>query len=164
VNISAIQLERDDLVDTVTRVLDDTGLTPHYLEVEITESALMSDVTQSIRTLEQLRDLGVRSAIDDFGTGYSSLAHLKRFPVDTLKIDRSFIRDITTDREDAGIVQAIISLAHTLSLTVVAEGVETPQEYRHLRSRGCDQIQGYYTGRPVPGEELLKQLHALRQP
>src|SRR5690606_21538417 len=98
VNISAIQLERDDLVDTVTRVLDDTALTRHYLEVEISESALMSDVTQAIRTLEQLRDLGVRSAIDDFGTGYSSLAHLKRFPVDTLKIDRSFIRDITTDR------------------------------------------------------------------
>src|SRR5690606_2274542 len=132
VNISPIQLERDDLMDTVTRVLQETGLTPHYLELEITESALMSDLTQSMRTLERMRELGVRSSIDDFGTGYSSLAHLKRFPVATLKIDRSFIQEITTDRHNAGIVQAIISLAHTLGLVVVAEGVETAEEYRHL--------------------------------
>jgi len=125
VNISAIQLERDDLVDKVMGILEETGLTPRYLELELTESALMGDVDQSIETLERLRMLGVRSAIDDFGTGYSSLAHLKRFAVDTLKIDRSFISDITRDRGNIGIVQAIISLAHTLGLTVVAEGVET---------------------------------------
>lgn len=161
VNISAIQLERDDLVDKVTAVLKETGLTPQYLELEITESALMSDVKQSIRTLERLRELGVRTSIDDFGTGYSSLAHLKRFPVDTLKIDQSFIRDITADRGNAGIVQAVISLSHTLGLTVVAEGVETPEEYRYLSARGCDQIQGYYTGRPVPPDEVVGQLRPL---
>ncbi len=162
VNISAIQLERDDLVEKVTRVLQETGLTAQYLELEITESALMGDVGQSIATLERLRALGVRTSIDDFGTGYSSLAHLKRFAVDTLKIDQSFIRDITTDRDNAGIVQAIISLAHTLGLTVVAEGVETPDEYRYLSSRGCDQIQGYYTGRPVPADQLMEKLRPLR--
>lgn len=162
VNISAIQLERDDLVDKVVQVLEETGLTPHYLEVEITESALMSDVNQSIHTLQRLRELGVRSAIDDFGTGYSSLAHLKRFAVDTLKIDRSFISNITQDRGNIGIVQAIISLAHTLGLMVVAEGVETPEEYRHLSARGCDQIQGYYSGRPMTAEALAEKLRAQR--
>lgn len=162
VNISAIQLERDDLVDKVMMVLKETGLTPQYLELEITESALMGDVEQSIDTLERLRKLGVRTSIDDFGTGYSSLAHLKRFPVDTLKIDQSFIRNITADRGNAGIVQAIISLSHTLGLTVVAEGVETPDEYRHLSARGCDQIQGYYTGRPVPPDEVVGQLRPLQ--
>ena len=163
VNISAIQIERDDLVDTVVRVLEQTGLAPHYLELEITESALMTDVQQSIDTLQRLRELGVKCAIDDFGTGYSSLAHLKRFSVDTLKIDRSFIRDISTDRHNAGIVQAVISLAHTLGLTVVAEGVETAEEYRHLGARGCDQIQGYYTGRPMPGDALMALLHPTRR-
>lgn len=162
VNISAIQLERDDLVDTITQVLQETGLAPQYLELEITESALMSDVDQSINTLQRLRELGVRTSIDDFGTGYSSLAHLKRFAVDTLKIDQSFIRNITTDRDNAGIVQAIISLAHTLGLTVVAEGVETADEYRHLGARGCDLIQGFYSGRPVPAEALVDQLRSLR--
>lgn len=162
VNVSAIQLERDDLVGKVKQVLEQTGLTPRYLEIEITESGLMNDVNQSINTLEQLRALGVRSAVDDFGTGYSSLAHLKRFAVDTLKIDQSFIRDITRDRENSGIVQAIISLAHTLGLTVVAEGVETPEEYRHLSARGCDQIQGYYTGRPMTADALAIQLRAQR--
>ena len=155
-------MERDDLVDTVTRVLSETGLTPHYLELEITESALMSDLAQSMRTLERMRELGVRSSIDDFGTGYSSLAHLKRFPVETLKIDRSFIHGITTDRDNAGIVQAIISLAHTLGLIVVAEGVETADEYRHLSARGCDQIQGYYTGRPMAADELVLRLGPAR--
>ncbi len=162
VNISAIQLEREDLVEKVTAVLHDTGLPPQYLELEITESALMSDVEQSIKTLSALRELGVRTSIDDFGTGYSSLAHLKRFPVDTLKIDQSFIRDITNDRGNAGIVQAVISLSHTLGLTVVAEGVETPDEYRHLSARGCDQIQGYYTGRPVPPDEVVEKLRRLQ--
>ena len=162
VNISAIQLERDDLVEKVMRILEETGLTPHYLEVEITESALMGDVDQSINTLERLRSAGVRSAIDDFGTGYSSLAHLKRFAVDTLKIDRSFISDITRDRGNISIVQAIISLAHSLGLTVVAEGVETAEEYRHLSARGCDQIQGYYSGRPMPADALAEKLRAQR--
>ena len=162
VNISAIQLERADLVDKLTEVLTETGLPPQYLELEITESALMSDVSQSIATLERLRALGVRSSIDDFGTGYSSLSHLKRFAVDTLKIDRSFISNITTDRDNAGIVQAVISLAHTLGLMVVAEGVETADEYRYLSARGCDQIQGYFTGRPVPAKELITRLRPLR--
>lgn len=162
VNISAIQLERDDLVDKVMGILEETDLTPHYLELEITESALMGDVDQSIQTLQQLRCAGVKSAIDDFGTGYSSLAHLKRFAVDTLKIDRSFISNITQDRGNIGIVQAIISLAHTLGLTVVAEGVETPEEYRHLSARGCDQIQGFYSGRPMPADALAEKLRAQR--
>ena len=162
VNISAIQLERDDLVEKVMRILGETQLTPHYLELEITESALMSDVDQSIHTLECLRSAGVRSAIDDFGTGYSSLAHLKRFAVDTLKIDRSFISNITRDRDNISIVQAIISLAHSLGLTVVAEGVETAEEYRHLSARGCDQIQGYYSGRPMPADALAAKLRAQR--
>ncbi|HZH56427.1 MAG TPA: EAL domain-containing protein [Burkholderiaceae bacterium] len=162
VNISAIQLERDDLVHKVTQALNETGLTARFLELEITESALMSDVNQSIATLNRLRELGVQIAIDDFGTGYSSLGHLKRFAVNTLKIDQSFIRNITTDRGNAGIVQAVISLAHTLGLTVVAEGVETPDEYRHLSARGCDLIQGYYTGRPVTADQLVTQLRPVR--
>ncbi len=162
VNISAIQLERADLVEKVIGILEETELTPRYLELEITESALMSDVSQSISTLERLRRVGVRSAIDDFGTGYSSLAHLKRFAVDTLKIDRSFICNITRDRGNISIVQAIISLAHTLGLTVVAEGVETPEEYRLLSARGCDQIQGFYSGRPMPAEALAEKLRAQR--
>lgn len=162
VNISAIQLERDDLVEKVTTILDETGLSARFLELEITESALMSDVKQSTETLERLRALGVRCAIDDFGTGYSSLAQLKNFAVDTLKIDRSFISNITQDRGNIGIVQAVISLAHTLGLTVVAEGVETPEEYRHLSARGCDQIQGYYSGRPMPAELLAEKLRAQR--
>lgn len=163
VNISAIQLERDDLVSKVVQVLEETGLTARYLELEITESALMSDVDQSINTLNHLRELGVQIAIDDFGTGYSSLGHLKRFAVNTLKVDQSFIRNITNDRGNAGIVQAVISLAHTLGLTVVAEGVETPEEYRHLSARGCDLIQGYYTGRPVPADQLVTQLRPARR-
>lgn len=163
VNISAIQLERDDLVSKVIQVLEETGLTARYLELEITESALMSDVDQSINTLNHLRELGVQIAIDDFGTGYSSLGHLKRFAVNTLKVDQSFIRNITNDRGNAGIVQAVISLAHTLGLTVVAEGVETPEEYRHLSARGCDLIQGYYTGRPVPADQLVTQLRPARR-
>lgn len=162
VNISAIQLERADLVEKVIGILEETELTPRYLELEITESALMSDVDQSISTLERLRRVGVRSAIDDFGTGYSSLAHLKRFAVDTLKIDRSFICNITQDRGNISIVQAIISLAHTLGLTVVAEGVETPEEYRLLSARGCDQIQGFYSGRPMPADALAEKLRAQR--
>src|SRR5690606_882267 len=139
-----------------------TGLAPQYLELEITESALMSDVDQSIKTLEQLRALGVRTSIDDFGTGYSSLSYLKRFAVGALKMGRYIIGKLTTDRDKAGSVQAIISLAHTLGLTVIAEGVETADEYRYLSARGCDQIQGYYTGRPVPAPEIAEQLGRVR--
>jgi EAL domain-containing protein (putative c-di-GMP-specific phosphodiesterase class I) len=132
--------------------LAETGLPPQYLEIEITESGMMRNVEKSMDTLRRLKELGIILSIDDFGTGYSSLSHLKRLPLDTLKIDKGFIHDIPTDHENASIVAAVISLAHALKLKVVAEGVETEAEYTVLRGMCCDEIQGYYRGRPVAQE------------
>lgn len=152
VNVSPLQLERDSLVPQIAQALQDSGLDPQHLEIEVTENGMMRHVERSMQTLRRLKELGVRISIDDFGTGYSSLGHLKHLPLDTLKIDKSFVRNISSDHQNASIVKAVISLAHSLNLKVVAEGVETEDEYRHLQLMGCNEMQGYYRGRPVPAQ------------
>ena len=154
VNVSPLQLERDSLVPQVAQALRDSGLEPRYLEIEVTENGMMRHVNRSMQTLRRLKDLGVRISIDDFGTGYSSLGHLKHLPLDTLKIDKSFVRNISSDHQNASIVKAVISLAHSLNLKVVAEGVETEDEYRYLQRIRCNEMQGYYRGRPVPAQNF----------
>lgn len=154
VNLSAAQFAQHDLVQLITAALDDAQLEPRYLEIELTESLVMTDVARTIGILRELKALGVHVSIDDFGTGYSSLSYLKRFPIDVLKIDQSFVRDITVNPDDAAIVASIISLAHSLRLNVIAEGVENEEQLMFLRDKGCDQIQGYYFSRPVPGEAI----------
>jgi diguanylate cyclase (GGDEF)-like protein/PAS domain S-box-containing protein len=156
VNLSPGQLIRGDIVNLVAEVLASTGLDPGYLELEITETVVMRDVDKSLTTLAKLKELGIKISIDDFGTGYSSLNYLKRFPIDTLKIDRSFVNDIATDQDDAAIVKAVISLAHILNLTVVAEGVETEEQRCFLLKNGCDAAQGYWFGKPVPHKEFAR--------
>jgi diguanylate cyclase (GGDEF)-like protein/PAS domain S-box-containing protein len=157
VNVSVRQFRQDNLVQTIAEVLQETGLEARYLEVELTESAVMHDADQFIAMLGQLNDLGVQIALDDFGTGYSSLSYLKRFPVDRLKVDRSFVQDIGHDHDDATIVRTIIALGHNLGLKVVAEGVETEQQIEFLRANNCDELQGYYFGRPLPGAEFRRK-------
>ena len=160
VNISPRQLARGDVVDLVSRILQETELDARYLELEITESVMATDVDKSFAMLTELRALGVKISLDDFGTGYSSLSYLKRFPVDTLKIDQSFVRDIATSQDSAAIVKAIISLGHNLNLNVLAEGIETAEQSRFLQQNGCDEGQGYLMSRPVPYREFLKLLSA----
>jgi EAL domain-containing protein (putative c-di-GMP-specific phosphodiesterase class I) len=162
VNLSAKQFHDADLVDVVRSALEEAQLQPGYLELELTESVLMSNPEESARTLESLSAMGVHISIDDFGTGYSSLSYLRRFPLDKLKIDRSFIRDLLTSSDDASIVRAIISLAHSLRLRVVAEGVETHQQFEFLRELGCDQYQGYYCSPAVPANEFVTLITRLR--
>ncbi|WP_341937831.1 sensor domain-containing protein [Marinimicrobium sp. C2-29] len=153
VNLSARQFFDEHLVEDIATALNESGMKPELLELEITEGMVMQDAERAIRILTAIKALGVRLAIDDFGVGYSSLAQIKRFPIDTLKVDRSFIRDIPADREDQAITQAIIAMGRTLSLTVVAEGVETVEQETFLRDHSCDQSQGFYFSRPVgPGE------------
>ncbi|MNQ68330.1 Phytochrome-like protein cph2 [compost metagenome] len=164
VNCSALNLSHDELADEVLRALQDSGIRPQRLELEVTENALMSNVNQALRLLERIRGLGVSISIDDFGTGYSSLAYLKRLPLDTLKIDRSFVMDIPGSHADMEIVQAIIGMAHTLHLQVVAEGVETREQLDFLRSHSCDFIQGYLLSKPQPLAaiaEFLRHPHGL---
>ncbi|HJV86323.1 MAG TPA: EAL domain-containing protein [Noviherbaspirillum sp.] len=158
VNLSARQFYQQDLVATIAAILDETGIAPQLLELELTESMMMSDIEHAVGILRKLKALGVHLAIDDFGTGYSSLAYLKRFPIDVLKIDRSFVGDITVDPDDAAIVLSIISLAHSLRLQVVAEGVETEAQLAYLRRHGCDCMQGYYFSRPLPAQEFTQLL------
>ena len=155
VNLSPRQFRQRDLVDLIDRVLSRTGLDPKRLELEVTESTMMHDVKQAAKTLRRLSGLGVRLALDDFGTGYSSLAYLKTFPIDDLKIDRSFVRDVVQDQEDAQISRAIIGLARNLGLRVVAEGVETADQLRFLCDHGCDEGQGYLFARPLPADQLI---------
>ncbi len=160
VNFSPRQFQQPGLVGQVRRALGETGLEPHYLEMELTEGSVMKDAELTITTLRQLKAMGVRVSIDDFGTGYSSLNYLKSFPIDSLKIDISFVRHSTTDPRDAAIVRAIITLAHSLKLKVMAEGVETEEQLSFLRSLGCDGIQGYLFSKPLPAAafaELLSQ-------
>ena len=154
VNLSPRQFEDKDLVEIVGRALTDFQLSPECLELEITESHLMRDTERTKSTLASIKSLGVRIAIDDFGTGYSSLAYLKRFPIDSLKIDQSFVRDITTHRDDASIAAGIIGLGHKLRLDVIAEGVETEEQMAFLYQEGCDAVQGYLCGRPQPPEVI----------
>jgi EAL domain-containing protein (putative c-di-GMP-specific phosphodiesterase class I) len=154
VNMSPRQFLRPEAADAVARILRETDLEPGHLDLEITENLLMKDVAGSIAIMHALKDLGVKLSIDDFGTGYSSLSYLKQFPIDQLKIDKSFLREIATRREDAAITLAIIAMAHSLELTVIAEGVEDETQLAFLRSNQCDAIQGYYLSRPVPSHEI----------
>jgi diguanylate cyclase (GGDEF)-like protein len=160
VNLSARQFTQASLVSDVARILDLTGLGPEALELEITESMVMGNPEQAIQTLRQLKSMGIALSIDDFGTGYSSLGYLKRFPLDHIKIDRSFIKDIPEDNDDATITRTIIAMAHNLRLKVIAEGVETEAQMDFLRQHGCDEIQGYYFSRPLPGSEFTALLKA----
>jgi EAL domain-containing protein (putative c-di-GMP-specific phosphodiesterase class I) len=155
VNLSARQLDDPALVGTVERALRETGLPPAALCMEITETALMRDAAAASRRLSALRDLGVLLAIDDFGTGYSSLAHLRRLPIDALKIDQSFVAGISESKDAEVIVTSIVALAHALDLAVIAEGVETADQLEVLRSLDCDRAQGYYIGRPVAATDVL---------
>ncbi len=154
VNVSARQFQRGEVVEQVKSILGETRLPPGLLELEITETVAMQDHARTIDTLHQLRELGVRVSIDDFGTGYSSLSYLRRFPIDTLKIDRSFVKDVAADKSAAGIVSAIIAVARELGLRVVAEGVETLAQLEFLRRQRCEAAQGYLFSRPVPAEQL----------
>jgi diguanylate cyclase (GGDEF)-like protein/PAS domain S-box-containing protein len=158
VNVSVHQLRQGNLTTLVRRVLEETGLPAHLLELELTESQLLDNVESVLHTLNQLRELGVKLAIDDFGTGYSSLSYLKRLPVDYLKIDRTFVRDLTEDGEDAAITRAIIAMAHSLELKVVAEGVEEQQQLDFLKSQGCDEIQGFLISRPIEAIQFASLL------
>ena len=154
VNLSPSQFRGSGLTDTIRSALDGAALDPQYFEVELTESAVMSDPEESIAILEQLSSMGVMVSVDDFGTGYSSMSYLRRFPIDKLKIDRVFISEIASRPEDASIVRAIVSLAHSLRLKVVAEGVETQAQLEFLKAVGCDEYQGYHFSRPLPGNEF----------
>ena len=156
VNISARQFAHDDLHATIVRVLDETGLAPELLELEITESLTMDNPEHATMLLKKLKALGIRLAIDDFGTGYSSLGYLKRFPIDNVKIDRSFIMDIPDDEDDVAITQAVIAMSHSLRLKVIAEGVETVEHLEFLRKHGCDEAQGYLFGAPMPAADFVK--------
>ena len=158
VNLSAKQFRQTNLVEIVRTALRLARLEPRYLEIELTESAVMQDAEQSIQILRELSELGVRISVDDFGTGYSSLSYLRRLPLDKLKIDRAFIRELATSRDDAEIVRAIVSLAHTLHLKVIAEGVETPDQLEFLRTLGCDQYQGYHYSPPVPSNAFVAMM------
>lgn len=167
VNLSARQFTPKKLVQSISRVLAETEISPCLLELELTEGLLMNNVEEAIEILYELRSLGVQMSIDDFGTGYSSLAYLKRFPIDVLKIDQSFIRDMVSDSDDAVIVKSVISLAHNLKLRVVAEGVETKEQLTYLRELDCDVIQGYFFSEPVSAEVFTQLLGAdkrLQQP
>jgi len=158
VNLSARQFEHQSLSDIVASVLRRTGLDPAQLELELTESLALQDSERVLAVLEDVRSLGVSCSIDDFGTGYSGLNYLTRFPIDRLKIDKSFIHQIESGGRDAKLVSAVIALAHGLGLEVVAEGVETPEQLAFLRSHGCDQMQGYLVSRPVPAPEFERLL------
>jgi len=156
VNISGQQFMKNELLENVTGILKESGIDPGLLELELTEGVLMAHTEKTIKTLQALKGMGVRLAIDDFGTGFSSLSYLKRFPLDVLKIDRTFIKDITTDPDDAAITVATIEMAHTLKLQVIAEGVETQPQLDFLTRNGCDLYQGYLFSRPVPPEEIAR--------
>lgn len=158
VNLSARQFQQGNLVKTISQILEETALEPCYLEVEITESIAMQDVDLTISVLQKLRDMGIQISMDDFGTGYSSLSSLKHFPLDKLKIDRSFIRDLMTDLKDAAIIKTIIALGQGLNLKVIAEGVETKEQLKFLRKLKCDSMQGYLFSKPVPFEEATQLL------
>jgi diguanylate cyclase (GGDEF)-like protein len=161
VNLSARQFQKD-LVGMVASVLEETGLEPKYLELELTESVVMKNPEAAVATLDALDRMGVRLSIDDFGTGYSSLSYLKRFPIDTLKVDRSFVRDIPGDADDMLITTGIIGLAHSLGIQVVAEGVETSAQLSFLRAQNCDAMQGYYFSKPLPAPAFAQLLSERR--
>ncbi|HEY8607347.1 MAG TPA: EAL domain-containing protein [Noviherbaspirillum sp.] len=158
VNVSAVQFRDKQFLDLVARVLHETRLPAHFLELEVTESVTMYDLELTVAVLEALKDMGVGLSIDDFGTGYSSLSYLKRFPIDTLKIDRSFVQDVTTDADSAAITRAIISMARSMNHKVIAEGVETEEQFAFLRDEGCDQVQGFFVDRPLTSTEFEQKI------
>ncbi|SFV11597.1 diguanylate cyclase (GGDEF) domain-containing protein [Pseudoduganella namucuonensis] len=160
VNLSARQFAQKNLAEFIMNILDETGLAAEDLEIELTESLVMTDVERAVGVLDDLKRIGVQLSIDDFGTGYSSLSYLKRFPIHVLKIDQSFVRDIATGADDAAIVALIISLAHSLKLNVIAEGVETPEQLAYLNLHDCDEMQGYFFSKPVPAEAFEKMLRS----
>jgi diguanylate cyclase (GGDEF)-like protein/PAS domain S-box-containing protein len=162
VNVSAVQFRDKHFIDLVARVLQETGLPPRYLELEVTETVTMQDLELTNTVLEALKTMGVALSIDDFGTGYSSLSYLKRFPIDTLKIDRSFIQDVTTDADSAAITRAIISMAKSMNHKVIAEGVESADQFEFLRAEGCDQVQGFFVSAPLAADEFAQKV--LRRP
>jgi EAL domain-containing protein (putative c-di-GMP-specific phosphodiesterase class I) len=164
VNLSARQFQHPTLVADIAQVLHQTGLQRRVLKLEITESVVMQKAESTVTTLRKLKDLGIQLAIDDFGTGYSSLSYLKRFPVDTLKIDRAFVDGLGQDPHDTAIVEAVIALAKALSLSVTAEGIETAEQRSRLRLMGCDLGQGYYFDRPLAPEALSRRLAEDRTP
>jgi EAL domain-containing protein (putative c-di-GMP-specific phosphodiesterase class I) len=154
VNISARQFRDEALTIRVSEVLTSTGLPPALLELELTESMLMRDAVRAAAMMEKLKAAGASLAIDDFGTGYSSLSYLKRFPIDKLKIDRSFVMDVPGDPNDTAIVRSIVALAHGLGLQVIAEGAETDAQMEFLRAHGCGVVQGYFVSRPLPAADV----------
>jgi EAL domain-containing protein (putative c-di-GMP-specific phosphodiesterase class I) len=158
VNVSAVQIEYQDVVALVRKTLNETGLEPDYLHIEVTESVVIRHHDTAIDTLRGIRELGVKIFLDDFGTGYSSLSYLRRFPIDTLKMDQSFVREVTENPDDAAIARAIISMAHALNMQVTAEGVETKEQFEFLRAEGCDSVQGHLFSKAVPAEELAEIL------
>jgi len=158
INTSAIELRSKDFVAAVRAILTETGLEPRYLEIELTEAFLMQDPKSTTAVLQELKDVGVQLTLDDFGTGFSSLSYLKRFPIDTLKIDQSFVRDLMTDADDASIVRAVISMGQSLHKQVVAEGVETREQLKFLRAYACPEGQGFYFSHPVAAEEFGRLL------
>jgi EAL domain-containing protein (putative c-di-GMP-specific phosphodiesterase class I) len=164
VNVSGLQLKQQDFTDRVRRILDETALMPRYVEMELTESFAERDPEQTISILREIRSFGIGLAIDDFGTGYSSLSYLKRYPIDKLKIDRSFVEDIATDPDDTAIVEAIVGVAHGLKLKVVAEGVESPDQLEFLRAQGCDAWQGFCFSHPLPPNDFVGFLNGRREP
>ena len=163
VNLSAVQFRRGDLAQTVAAALADSGLDPSLLELELTESTLIQDTESAMETLHKLKALGVMLSIDDFGTGYSSLSYLKRFNVDKLKIDQSFIRNLCTDPDDSAIVRAIVQMAKGMSLRTIAEGVETVHMLDRLSELGCDEWQGFHFARPMPALEFLAYFTAAEE-
>lgn len=158
VNLSAIQFRQHQMIDTIKYALETSGISPHWLEIEITESAVMENVETAIAKLKEIQQMGIKIAVDDFGTGYSSISYLKQFPIDVLKIDQSFIKDIPHSKVDMSITNAIIDLAHSLNLLSIAEGVETSEQLNFLRNIGCDCIQGYFFSRPIPAAQVISLL------
>jgi EAL domain-containing protein (putative c-di-GMP-specific phosphodiesterase class I) len=158
VNLSSSQFRQKTLIRTIGQALDDAGMDPRYLELELTESNIMKDAETTITMLHELKSMGLRLSIDDFGTGYSSLSYLKRFPFDTVKVDRSFVKNVTTDPDNAAITTAIIAMAHSLNFEVIAEGVETKQELAFLSKQQCDGMQGYLFSPPVPPAQATQFL------
>jgi EAL domain-containing protein (putative c-di-GMP-specific phosphodiesterase class I) len=162
VNVSVLQFLRANLPEQVAAVVADTGIPASALELEVTESMVMANAEQAIRVMRELKRLGLSIAIDDFGTGYSSLVYLKRLPIDTLKIDKEFVGDLTTDPDDEAITATVITMAHSLGLNVIAEGVETAEQLQYLRDHGCDEVQGMHLARPLDSQHCFEFIRDFR--
>jgi EAL domain-containing protein (putative c-di-GMP-specific phosphodiesterase class I) len=162
VNISARQFERPGLRESISGTLRDSGIDPSRIELELTESSIMRDITGGIAMLHELKSLGVRLSVDDFGTGYTSLSYLRRFPIDVLKIDKAFLRDMLPGSQDEAIVKAIVTLAANLGLTSIAEGIESRVTLEQIREIGANEVQGFFLGEPAPVEDALSYVGALR--